>query len=101
MKTADNFFRGFPALWNAAAFYLLVLKPAPWLAAGLIALLIVLTFVPFKFVHPLRVERLRALTIGLLSAGSLLALAAVLLDLEPGSWIKAGLTAIGIYFFAV
>jgi phosphatidylcholine synthase len=25
MKTEDNYFRGFPALWNAAAFYLFVL----------------------------------------------------------------------------
>ena len=33
MKTADNYFRGFPALWNAVAFYLFVLKPPPWLAA--------------------------------------------------------------------
>jgi phosphatidylcholine synthase len=101
MKTADNFFRGFPALWNAAAFYLLLLKPAPWLAAGSIALLIVLTFVPFKFVHPVRVARLRRLSLGLLVVGSLLALAAVILDLDPGFWIKAGLSAIGIYFFAV
>jgi phosphatidylcholine synthase len=101
MKTADNFFRGFPAVWNAVAFYLLLLKPSPWLAAGLIALLIVLTFVPFKFVHPVRVARLRRLSLGLLIVWSLLALAAVMLDLDPGAWIKAGLTAIGIYFFAV
>jgi hypothetical protein len=25
----------------------------------------------------------------------------VMLDLEPGAWIKATLTAIGVYFFAV
>src|ERR1044071_4778461 len=31
MKTSDNYFRGFPTLWNAAAFYLFLLKPAPWL----------------------------------------------------------------------
>jgi phosphatidylcholine synthase len=101
MKTEDNFFRGFPVLWNAVAFYLLLLKPAPWLATGAIALLIVLTFVPFKFVHPVRVERLRPLSLALLLAWSLLALAAVMLDLEPGAWIKATLTAIGVYFFAV
>ena len=28
MKAADNHFRGFPALWNAAAFYLFLLHPA-------------------------------------------------------------------------
>ena len=27
MKTADNHFRGFPAVWNLIAFYLLLLKP--------------------------------------------------------------------------
>src|SRR6266568_4036136 len=34
MKTTDNYFRGFPGLWNLVAFYLLLLKPAPWLAGG-------------------------------------------------------------------
>ena len=29
MKAADNHFRGFPALWNAAAFYLFLLHPPP------------------------------------------------------------------------
>ncbi len=33
MKTSDSYFRGFPALWNIVAFYLFLLKPAPWLAA--------------------------------------------------------------------
>src|ERR1700716_4466998 len=36
MKTADNYFRGFPTLWNAAAFYLFVFKPAPGLSAGIV-----------------------------------------------------------------
>ncbi len=34
MKTADNYFRGFPGLWNLAAFYLYLLEPPEWLAAG-------------------------------------------------------------------
>ena len=29
MKTDDNHFRGFPAVWNVIAFYLLLLKPSP------------------------------------------------------------------------
>jgi phosphatidylserine synthase len=43
MKTPDNYFRGFPAVWNLAAFYLYLLEPPEWLAAGLIAALAVLT----------------------------------------------------------
>src|SRR5215467_4356868 len=36
MKTEDNYFRGFPTLWNAAAFYLFILRPNPWLAAAIV-----------------------------------------------------------------
>jgi phosphatidylcholine synthase len=101
MKTADNYFRGFPTLWNAAAFYLFLLRPAPWLAAAAVLALAVLTFVPFKFVHPMRVARLRALNIAALAAWSLLALFALLRGLEPGPWAAGGLILIGLYFVAV
>ena len=58
MKMADNCFRGFPALWNVAAFYLFFVRPDPWVAARrIIAALAILTFVPLPFVHPLRVSR--------------------------------------------
>lgn len=33
MKTDDNYFRGFPAVWNVIAFYLYVLMPPPRIAA--------------------------------------------------------------------
>src|SRR3954463_12023582 len=46
MKTSDNHFRGFPALWNAVAFYLFLLQLPPALSSLLVALLIVLTFMP-------------------------------------------------------
>ena len=36
MKMADNCFRGFPALWNVAAFYLLLVRPDPRRIAELI-----------------------------------------------------------------
>src|SRR5258708_15179846 len=63
MKTSDNYFRGFPALWNAAAFYLFLLKPTALFAAATIVLLAGLTFVPFKFLHPMPVARMRAFNI--------------------------------------
>ena len=34
MKADDNHFRGFPALWNAAAFYLFLLKPGAGLSTA-------------------------------------------------------------------
>jgi len=101
MKTADNYFRGFPALWNVAAFYLFLLKPAPSLAAITVAGLAVLSFAPFKFLHPLRVARLRVLNIVGLILWSALALIAVLEDLAPGPWVAGGLVVTALYFLGV
>jgi phosphatidylcholine synthase len=101
MKTEDNYFRGFPALWNAVAFYLFVLKPAPWVTAAVIIILAVLTFVPFKFLHPFRVKRLRAVTLAALALWGVLGAAALLYDLAPGPWVAYGLVMIAAYFVAV
>ena len=101
MKTPDNYFRGFPALWNAVAFYLFVLKPAPWIAAAAIVVLAVLTFVPFKFLHPFRVTRMRAATLVALVLWGVLGAAALVYDLDPSPWIAHGLVIIGLYFVAV
>jgi phosphatidylcholine synthase len=101
MKTADNYFRGFPTLWNAAAFYLFLLKPAPFLAAAAVAVLVLLTFVPFKFVHPFRVVRLRAVSIAGVIVWSALAAIALLRSLDPGPWVTTGLVVTGLYFVGV
>jgi phosphatidylcholine synthase len=101
MKTEDNYFRGFPTLWNAAAFYLFLLKPQPWLAAAAVAVLAVLTFVPFKFVHPFRVIRRRGVNIAAMLAWSMLALVAVLADLDPGPWVTGGLVVVAVYVVTV
>jgi phosphatidylcholine synthase len=101
MKTSDYYFRGFPALWNVAAFYLFLLRPAPWLGAVLIAALAALTFVPFHVVHPLRIAHLRALTTGALILWMLLAIFAVTKNLQPGFWALAGLCLLAIYFVGV
>jgi phosphatidylcholine synthase len=101
MKTADHYFRGFPTLWNVVAFYLFVLKLPPWLAAGLVALLAVLTFMPFKFLHPFRVARLRFLSMGALVLWSLLAAYALLRSLEPGPLVVGALVVLAVYFLGV
>jgi phosphatidylcholine synthase len=99
MKTPDNYFRGFPALWNLAAFYLYLLAPPPWLAAVMIAALAALSFTPIKFLHPLRVRHWRVLNIALLAAWAALAFLAVINDLAPGPYVTWPLVAIAIYFF--
>ena len=101
MKTPDNFFRGFPAVWNLVVFYLLLLRPMPVMAAATIALFAVLTFVPMRFVHPFRVRRLRTVTVALLTLWAVLALAAVKQELAPALWVTIGLCVLGGYFLAV
>src|SRR3954449_5097718 len=101
MKTADNYFRGFPALWNAAAFYLFLLKPTPLLAGVTIVLLAALTFAPFKFLHPMRVTRLRAINTPAMILWAIPALIALSHDLDPGPWVSGSLVVIGLYFSSV
>jgi len=98
MKTKDNYFRGFPGVWNVPAFYLFLLRPDPWIAAATIALLAVLTFVPVPFLHPFRVVRLRVLNIALLAVWSVLAFVALIRDMMPGPWITGALCVIALYF---
>jgi len=99
MKTDDNYFRGFPAVWNLAAFYLYVLQPPEWIGFAGVVALAVLTFLPVKFLHPLRVARLRWLNVALLAAWGLLALVAVIFGLQPGPFVTVPLCLIALYFF--
>jgi len=100
MKTADGFFRGFPALWNIVAFYLFLLRPPPWLGAIAIVALAAATFAPIYFVHPVRASRWRRLNLAMLVGWAALALWALARDLEPPSWVAAALAALAVYFAA-
>jgi phosphatidylcholine synthase len=101
MKTSDSYFRGFPALWNVVAFYLLLLRPAPWLGAIAIAVLAAATFAPVHFIHPIRVPRWRLLNLAALVLWALLAALALAQNLEPPFWVAAALATIAIYFVIV
>ena len=97
MKATDNHFRGFPALWNAVAFYLFLLHMPPTISTLAVAVLIVLTFVPIHVLHPFRVVRLRWLTLWLLAAWAVLGMITLVYDFNVGLPITFGLCAIGAY----
>lgn len=61
MKTHDNYFRGFPALWSLVAFYLWVAGASPEVGAAVVALLALASFTSVTFVHPFRVRDYGAL----------------------------------------
>ncbi|WP_315742192.1 MULTISPECIES: phosphatidylcholine synthase [unclassified Bradyrhizobium] len=100
MKSDDNHFRGFPGLWNIAAFYLFLLHPPAALASLAVAALIVLTFVPFHVIHPVRVVRLRWLTLALMVVWGVLAIDVLARDFDVGLPVVALLCVIGIYVVA-
>ena len=105
MKTEDNYFRGFPALWNVVAFYLFVTRPGPEAGAVIVLALAALTFTSVTFVHPFRVRDYGAFLPTLAFAWA----AATLVLLWPGlagewrlalTWTSAvlGLSLIGLGF---
>jgi phosphatidylcholine synthase len=100
MKSPDNHFRGFPGLWNVAAFYLFLLHPTPALGSLGIAALIALTFAPFHVLHPIRVVRLRWLTLTLIAIWSVLVVMTVASDFDVGTPVIVALCAIAAYVVA-
>ena len=89
-KTPDDCFVGFPALWNVVAFYAFALGMPSWLAAAMVSALIVLTFVPWLWAHPLRTPLLRPVTLLMLLAW----FAAAVLTLRQGFPATPALQAI-------
>ena len=101
MKTTDYWFRGFPALWNIAVLYLFVLRP-PWpVSAALLVLGTAAMFAPVVFVHPLRVVKLRVVTVAVTLLWFVLAGLAIAADLRVDWPIKAGFMAVAAYFLAL
>jgi phosphatidylcholine synthase len=100
MKSADNHFRGFPGLWNVVAFYLFLLHPSPAVSSLGVVVLIVSTFLPFHVIHPMRVVRLRWLTLSLIAVWAVLVVATLANDFDVGAPIKIGLCAIAAYVVA-
>ena len=100
MKSADNHFRGFPGLWNVAAFYLFLLHWPPALSSLAVLALIVATFLPFHVVHPVRVKRLRWLTLTLMVAWGILTIYTLARDFDVEFPITAALCLIAVYIVA-
>jgi phosphatidylcholine synthase len=101
MKSDDNHFRGFPALWNAAAFYLFLLRLPPAVSTLAVASLIVLTFVPFNVLHPIRVVRLRSVTLALLAGWAVLAMVTLAYNFDVSVPVTAALCAIAAYIIGL
>jgi phosphatidylcholine synthase len=99
-KTHDGFFVGFPALWNLYVLYAFVLSPAPALVLAGVAVLGVLTFVPMKWGHPIRVRAWRGVTLAVTAVWSLAALLALYQGFPGNIVIQVIFVAAAVYYVA-
>lgn len=63
IKTDDFYFSGFPAIWNIVVLYFYILESSEFTNLIFVILFCVLTFIPFKYVHPFRVVEFRKITL--------------------------------------
>ena len=97
MKTKDNSFSGFPGCWNMVALVLFALAPNFWVTLGIVVVLAAAMFIPLKFIHPVRTERWRALSLPMALAWTFFAGWAAWVNFDPQSWAHWGLVVTSLY----
>jgi phosphatidylcholine synthase len=98
-KTAEGYFVGFPAIWNAVVLYCFVMAIPAAVSALLIGACALLAFVPFRYVHPLRVRRLRPITLAVIAAWGIAAITAVARGF-PGSALEQAIFLVSAFYLA-
>ncbi|WP_127115376.1 CDP-alcohol phosphatidyltransferase family protein [Shimia sediminis] len=97
MKTKDNSFSGFPGCWNMVVLVIFALEPNFWVNFVIVAALAVAMFLPLKFIHPVRTERWRWLSLPMALAWTFFAGWAAWVDFHPESWAHWGLVVTSVY----
>jgi phosphatidylcholine synthase len=100
MKTKDYSFSGFPGCWNMVVLVLFALQPNFWVSVSFVALLAAAMFVPVRFVHPMRTQRWRIITIPMALGWTFFAGWAAWVDFHPESWAHYGLIITSVYLLA-
>src|SRR5690606_7191312 len=88
MKTKENFFRGFPVVWNMVVFTLFVIGVGEYTAFAVVLIAAVFTFLPIHFLHPVRVVRLRPLNLTIFFAWCFFGVLALLQNMEADTWVR-------------
>ncbi|GGA53631.1 phosphatidylcholine synthase [Nitratireductor aestuarii] len=101
MKTKENFFKGFPVVWNMVVFTLFVIGVGEYTAFAVVLIAAVFTFLPIHFLHPVRVVRLRPLNLAVFFAWCCFGIMALLQGMNADDWVRYGIGATGIYLFCI
>lgn len=97
MKTKDNSFAGFPGCWNMVVIVFFATEPNYWIMLAIVIALAAAMFTPLKFIHPVRTERWRALSLPVALAWTYFAAWAAWVDFGAESWANWGLVATSLY----
>ena len=100
-KTEEGYFVGFPAIWNVVLLYLFALGLSPGVSLAIVAIFVLLTFVPILAVHPFRVARLRPLTCLVTALWAGTAIAAIANPFPSPLWVQALLLLTAVYLGSV
>lgn len=100
-KTDDNYFTGFPSYWNILTFYLFVLNLSPWTNLVIIVSLVVLIFVPIKYVYPSRTLRFQRLTMALAVAWGLICITILIQYPDPNPTLVRITLLFALYYVGV
>ncbi len=98
MKTPDNWFAGFPAVWNVVVFYLVVFAPPAWVATLIVAACAVGQATPLVFVHPFRVRQFKPVTLAMCAVWTVAAFLCVSENLKPDAVTATVLIVCAVYF---
>ncbi len=101
MKTKENFFKGFPVVWNMIVFTLFVIEPGEMLSFAVVVIAAILSFTPIYFLHPVRVLRMRRINFGVFLLWCCLGMIALSQDMQAEIWVKYGIAASGVYLFCI
>nr|WP_246441267.1 phosphatidylcholine/phosphatidylserine synthase [Aminobacter aganoensis] len=101
MKTKENFFKGFPVVWNMVVFTLFVIEPGQWVSFAVVVIAGILTFVPMSFLHPVRVVRLRNINLPITLIWCAFGAIALAQAMHASEWVKIGIAVSGIYLFFI
>lgn len=97
MKTKDNSFSGFPGCWNMVAIVIFALKPGLWVSLGLVVILAAAMFTRLKFIHPVRTERWRQISLPMAFAWTFFAGWSAWTNFDAGVLAHGGLTLTSLY----
>ena len=105
MKSFDYYFVGFPAIWNVVVLYFYLFNTGWLINLVTVIGLSILTFVPVKFVHPLRVTHWRNITIPITVLWAAMTLSLIISSRAPNysDWVyklELALFALSSLYFA-